>query len=184
MTQSARILPVGLNGQAEFGIAFSLLGECRKRDTEQPNASRDREERFEQRTAELFEFASRRDLRLTSAASRNHPEIGELDLHCDCAAANSRSLAIRPYLVDALAKRIPRRLIGEEIGGKRVLGADCFADPIGPDGPLVHAARSPEVAGARFPKMLLQEGQRLRLRSSPVAMPSPAIFLAVAGPTP
>ncbi len=91
--------------------------------------------------AELFELASRRDLGPIGTASRDHPEIGELDLECDCAAANSQSLAVRPHLVNNLAKRIPRGLVGEEIGRKRVLGADRFVDPIGADGALVDAAQ-------------------------------------------
>ena len=37
--------------------------------TQKPDALRDGKERFEQRVAELFEFASRPDLRLTGASS-------------------------------------------------------------------------------------------------------------------
>src|SRR5689334_24849415 len=94
-------------------------------------------------------------------------EIGELDFERDGAAANPGTCAISPYLADELAKRIPRRLVGEKIGGKRVLGADGFAYPIGPDGPLVDPARRPIVIGAGFPEMLLQKGLRLRLEIEP-----------------
>ena len=151
-----------LKGQREFGIAFSILCKRRQGDAEQANASRDRKERFEQCAADLFELASSLDLRLTGAASRDHPEIGELYLECDRASASSRSLAVRPHLVDDLAKRLSRGLVREEIGGKRVLGAERFAYPIGPDGTLVDAARRPVIVGAGLPEMLLQEGLRLR----------------------
>src|SRR6516164_3253859 len=91
-----------LNGRAEFGIAVSLVCERRQGDAKQPNPSRDRKDRFKQRVAELFELASCPDLRLTGAASRDHPEIGELDLECDRAGANTRALAMSPHLVDDL----------------------------------------------------------------------------------
>ena len=76
-------------------------------------ASRDRKEWFKQCVAELFEFASRPDLHLTGAASRDLLEVGELDLECDCAAANPRALAVTPNLVDDFSKRVPRRFVGE-----------------------------------------------------------------------
>ena len=89
-------------------------------------------------------------------------KVGELDLEGDGAAANAGALAIRPDLADNFPKRIPRGFVGEEIGGKRVLGADGFAYPVGADGPLVDAARGPVIIGARLPEMLLQESLGLR----------------------
>jgi hypothetical protein len=90
-----------------------------------------RKERFEQCVAELFEFASRPDLHHTCAASRDLLEVSELDLECDCAAADTGVLAVPPHLVHDLSKRIARGFAGEEIGGKRVLGAYGFSYPIG-----------------------------------------------------
>jgi hypothetical protein len=153
----------GLKGEPEYRLAFSLFRpERRQGDAQEPNAFRDGKERFEQRVAELFEFASRPDLHLTSAASRDLTEVGELDLERDCAAASTGALAVSPHLVDNLSKRITRGFVGEEIGGKRVLGADGFPYPIGTDRPLIDAARNPVIVRARFAEMLLQEGQGLR----------------------
>ena len=110
----------------------------------------------------MFEFASCPDLHLTGAASRDLLEISELDLEGDCAAANTRALAIPPNVVDDFLKRITRGFVGDKIGGKRVLCADGFSYPIGADGPLIDAARSPVIVEARFPEMLLQKGLGLR----------------------
>src|SRR6516165_4767509 len=51
--KSLNSVSVGLlRGQPEFGLAFSFLHrERRQRDTQEPNAFRDREERFEERIA-------------------------------------------------------------------------------------------------------------------------------------
>ena len=76
-----------------------------------PNAFRDRKKRLEQGVAELFEFTSRRDLHLTGAASRDLLEVGELDLECDCAAANPRALAVTPNFVDDFLKCIARGFV-------------------------------------------------------------------------
>jgi hypothetical protein len=126
-----------------------------QRDTQEPNAPCDRKERFEQCVAELFEFPSRPDLHLTGAASRDLLEVSEFDLERDCAAAEPGALAVPPNLVDDLSQRVARRFVGEEIGGKCVLGADRFSFSISADRPLVDAARNPVVVGARFPEMLL-----------------------------
>lgn len=48
-----------------------------------------------------------------------------------------------------------------EVGRERVLGADRFADAIGPDGAVVDAARNPVVIGTGFAEILLQEGEEL-----------------------
>ena len=84
-------------------------------------------------------------------------EVGELHLERDRAAANASALAVAPYLVDYVSKRVPRRFVGEEIDGKRVLGADGFAYTVGADGPLVDPARRPVIVGARLSEMLLKE---------------------------
>src|SRR4029077_18939757 len=81
-----------------------------------------------------------------------------LELERDCAPTNTGALAVPPDLVDDLSERITRGLVGEEIGGKSVLDTDGFPEPIGADGPLVDAPRSPVIVGARFPEMLLQKG--------------------------
>src|SRR5215471_14719987 len=94
---------------------------------------------------------------MTGAASRDYLEVGELELERDGAAANPGALAITPNLVDDLLKRIPRGLVGEEIGEKRVLGPNGFAYPVSANRPLVDAARGPIIVGAHLPKMLLQE---------------------------
>ena len=78
----------------------------------------------------MFEFAPRPDLHLTSAAARVDLEVGELNLEGDGAAANAGALAVAPHLVDALSQGIPRGFVGEQIGGKGVLRADGFADPM------------------------------------------------------
>src|SRR6516162_3913196 len=155
------------NGQAEFRLLSLFRSERRHGDTQEPNASHDRKERFEQGVAELFELASRPDRHLTGAAARDDLKVGELDLERDGAAASAGALAVVPYLVDNLSKRVPRGFVGEEICGERVLRADGFAYPVGADGPFVDAARSPVIVGAHFPEMLLQELQSLALEIEP-----------------
>src|SRR6266478_2853238 len=44
--------------------------------------------------------------------------------------SRARALAVAPHLVDDLSKRVPRGFVGEEIGGKRVLGSDGFSYPV------------------------------------------------------
>ena len=50
------------------------------------------------RIAELFEFAPRPDLHLTSVAARDDLKIGKLHLEGDSTAANAGALAISPPL--------------------------------------------------------------------------------------
>src|SRR6516165_2069697 len=166
-TRIAGSMYCGLNGHTEFRLLSLFRRKRRHGDTQEPNASLDGKERFEQGVAELFEFASRLDRDLTSAAACDDLKVGELDLERDSAAANVGALAVVPYLVDDLAKCVPRGFVGEEIGGECVLGADGFAYPIGVDGPFVDAARGPVIVGARFPEMLLQELQGLALEIEP-----------------
>ena len=123
--------------------SFSLLSRRRRqRNAEEANASRNGKDRFEQGVAELFELASARDRGLTGAAAGDLPEVGELDLERDGAPANTGVLAVPPDLVDDLLQRIARSLIGEQIGRKRVFGADGFPYPIGADRPFVDTARA------------------------------------------
>ena len=68
---------------------------------------------FEEGVAQLFELASRPDRHLTGAAARDDLKVGELDLEGDGAAASAGALAVIPYLVDDLAKRVPRGFVGE-----------------------------------------------------------------------
>src|SRR5215469_1503113 len=131
---------------------------------EEPNAPGDGKERFEQRLAELFELASRPDLHLTGAAAGDDLKVGELDLERDRAAANAGALALAPHLVGDFPQRIPRRFVGEEIDGKRVLGADGFTHPVGAYGPLVDAARRPVIIRAHSPEMVLKEALCLALK--------------------
>jgi hypothetical protein len=63
---------------------------------------RHRKERFEQCIPELFELASRLDLDLTGAASRDDLEVGELDLEGDGAAANLGPLAV-PHIFSTIS---------------------------------------------------------------------------------
>src|SRR5205814_8732601 len=121
---------------------------------------------------------------LTGAASRDLPEIGVLDLHRDGAAASPGALAVAPDRVDDVPQLISSRLIGEEIDGKCILGANGLPYAVGADGPLVDAARGPEIIGTRFPEMLLQEIQGLCPEIQPSPNPICSIFLAVAGPIP
>src|SRR5437763_4348718 len=134
------------NGQAEFRLFSPFRPERRHGHTQEPNASHDRKERFEQGVAELFELTSRPDRHLTGAAARDDLKIGELDLERDGAAANAGALAVVPYLVDDLSKRVPRGFVGEEIGGERVLGGDGFAYRTGATGRSVTAPRGPIIA--------------------------------------
>ncbi len=60
-----------------------------------------------------------------------------------------------PDFVDDFSKGITRGFVGEEIGWKRVLGADGLSYPVGTDRALVDSARNPVIVGARFPEMLL-----------------------------
>ena len=106
-------------------------------------------------------------MHLTGAAARNDLKVTELDLERDRAAANAGALAIAPDLVDNLSKRIPRHFVGEEIGGKRVLGPNGFAYPVGADGPLVDPARRPVIVGTRLSEMLLKELQGLARKVAP-----------------
>jgi hypothetical protein len=142
------------------------------------------EKRFEQRVAELFEFAPRPDLRLTGAAACNDLKVGELHLEGDSAAAHTGALAISPDFAGDFSKRIPRGFVGEKIGGKCVLGANRFARPVSAHRAFVDAARGPVIIRARLPEMVLQETLCLALKIGPVSIPSRAIFLAVAGPMP
>jgi hypothetical protein len=52
---------------------------------------------------------------MNGAASRDLLEIGKLDLECDCAAPNTRALAVPPNFIDDFLKRITRSFVGEEI---------------------------------------------------------------------
>src|SRR5215472_13901082 len=156
-----------LDGQAEFRLLGLFRRERRHGDTEEPNASHDGKERFEQSVAEPFELAARPDRHLTGAAARDDLKVGELHLERDGTAASAGALAIAPYLVDDLSKRVPCGFIREEIGGECVLGADGFAYPIGADGTFVDAARGPVIIGAHFPEMLLQELQSVALEIEP-----------------
>src|SRR6516162_10496894 len=79
--------------------------------TQKPDALRDGKERFEQRVAELFEFASRPDLRLTGAASSDLLEIGEFDLERYGAAAKSGVLAVPPHLIHDPSNRLARGFV-------------------------------------------------------------------------
>src|SRR5262249_9792808 len=131
------------------------------------NASRNKKERFEQRVTELFQLASRPDLYLTGAASRDLVEVSELDLERDGAPTNTRALAVLPHLVDDLLQSITGGFIVEEVSGKRVLGSHGFPYPIGTHRPFVNAASSPVVVGTRFPEMLLQVLQSLGFEVEP-----------------
>jgi len=82
------------------------------------------EKRFEQRVAELFEFAPRPDLHLPGAAAGDDLKVGELHLEGDSTAANTGALAIPPHLAGDFPKRIPHGFAGEKIGGNCILGAD------------------------------------------------------------
>src|SRR5204863_3825366 len=73
----------------------------------------------------------------------------------------SRSSRTTPDRVDDVPQLISSSLVGEEIDGKRILGAHGLPYAVGADGPLVDAARGPVIIGTRFPKMLLQEIQGL-----------------------
>src|SRR5215831_18337820 len=77
------------------------------------------------------------------------------------------ALAIAPHLGGDFPKRIARGFIGEEIGGKGVLGADGFPYPVGADGPLVDAARGPVIIRARLPEMVLKESLGLAPKVEP-----------------
>src|SRR5207237_9710852 len=107
--------------------------------------------------AQLLEFTAGCDRYLAGMASRDLPEVHELDFERDSARADAGALAVAPYLVDDVSQLISCRLVREEIGRKSVLSANGFPYAIGADGPLVDAARRPVIIGSRFPKMLLQE---------------------------
>ena len=61
---------------------------------------------------------------ITGAAARDDLKVGEFDLERDSAAANAGALAVAPYLVDDLSKRVARDFVDGEIGGECVLGTD------------------------------------------------------------
>ena len=106
---------------------FALLrAERRQRDTEEPNTFSNGKQRLEQRVAELFKFDTRRNRYLTGSASRDLPEIGELDLQRDGAATSPGALAVAPDRVDDVPQLISSRLDGEEIDRKRILGAHAL----------------------------------------------------------
>jgi hypothetical protein len=86
---------------------------------------------------------------------------------CVLAVQNTQA-AVPHHLGDDLSKRTMRGFVGEEIDGKRVLGADGFSYPVGMDRPLVDAARSPVMVGAAFPKCCCTKNKVCALRSSPV----------------
>jgi len=68
---------------------------------------------------------------------------------------------VAPDLVDDVPQLISSSLVGEEINGKRVLGAYGLPYPIGSDWPLGDAPASLIIIGARLSEMLLQEFQGL-----------------------
>jgi hypothetical protein len=82
---------------------------------------------------DLAELIAAADRVVTGAASGDLPEIRELDFERDGAPANAGALAVAPDLVRDLVERLARGLVGVEVGGKSVLGADRFADTIGDD---------------------------------------------------
>ena len=110
-------------------------------------------------------------------ASRDLPEVSELDLECSGTPTNTGALAVLPDLADDLAESITRGFVGEEIGGKRALGTDRFPYSIGADGPLVDAPRSPVIIGARFTKMLMKKGQGAGPEVEPGFDPEPLHLL-------
>jgi hypothetical protein len=55
-----------------------------------------------------------------------------------------------PDLAGNFPKRIPRGLVGEKIGGKRVLGADGFACPVGTNRPLTRDHLGIAIAAGDF----------------------------------
>ena len=139
--------------------------------TQKPDALRDGKERFEQRVAELFEFALRPDLRLTGAASSDLLEIGEFDLERYGAAAKSGVLAVPPHLIHDPSKRLARGFVGEEIGGK-VLSAPTVIAKWRGFGPPSQQPDPP------------QQPQRRRRRNTPVELREEAAPGWETSPTP
>src|SRR5579875_2939854 len=173
--------PHGLERQEELALR-PLRRERGQGEAQKPNALRDRKERFEQGLAEPFELASGLDLPLSGAAAGDLSEIGKLDLQRNRASAKTVALAIPPELVDDFLQCGARGPVGEQIGGKRGLGAEGLAPPIGPHRPLVDAARHPIIVRPRFPEMPLQESQGLRLEVKPGLDPEPLHLGGGGGP--
>ena len=61
-------------------------------------------------------------------------------------------LAVFPHLVDDLLKGMAGGFVGQEIGGKRVLGADGLSYPIGTDRSLVNATFDGTTASVGHPR--------------------------------
>ena len=95
-------------------------------------------------------------------AAGNLVKVRKFDFQRHGAAARSDALAMAPDFIDDGQERVPRGLEGEEISGKRVLGADRLADAVGEDRTVVDAARDPIVKSPRLTKVLLKERHRLR----------------------
>jgi hypothetical protein len=87
-------------------------------------------------TACFFKRRFGEDRQLTGSASGDLSEVSELYLERNGSPASAGALAVTPDLVDDVPQLIPRRVVGDEIYRKRVLGTDGFPYPIGPDGPL------------------------------------------------
>src|SRR5205085_5915101 len=75
---------------------------------------------------------------------------------------SSGTLAVFPYLVGDLAKRLMGSFVGEEIGGEGILGTNGLPYPVGTHRPLIDAPRRPIEIRARLSEVLLQERKRRR----------------------
>lgn len=69
--------------------------------------------------------------------------------------------AVSPDLVDERLEFGDQGVEVDEVGGKRVFGADGFADPVGADLPVVDATRDPIVIASGLPEIGLHEVERL-----------------------
>ena len=93
-----------------FGIR---CGERGQGDAEEPDSLGDGKQGFEQRIAQLFEFASGPDQHLTGVASRDLPEVGKLDFERDGAPTSAGAFAVLPNLANDLSKLISHCVVGE-----------------------------------------------------------------------
>jgi hypothetical protein len=104
---------------------------CVHGNAEEPNASHRGKDWFEQRKAELLEFSSRHDGRVTGSASHNLLEIGIFHFQRHRAPSNVCSLAMSPDPFDDCLERVARSFEREDISGKGVFRTNRLADPAG-----------------------------------------------------
>src|SRR3954466_4937708 len=94
-------------------------------------------------------------------------EVSVLDFQRHGAAANAGALAPPPDLVEEGLKLRPHVVQLDQVPEERGFGPDGLADAVRANRAAVNAARDREEVWPRLAKVLLQNGEGLRLQVSP-----------------